>query len=69
MGIAVGTAVAWSLVLQQVMLLDIPLPFAFPWSTLGAVFGSAILFSVMASLGPTNTVVRRPIVENLRFVG
>jgi ABC-type antimicrobial peptide transport system permease subunit len=57
---------AWTIVLQQVVLTDIPLPFSFPWSLLLNTFVAAVISALASSYGPIAALLRKPIVEVLR---
>ncbi|KAL6076916.1 FtsX domain-containing protein [Balamuthia mandrillaris] len=67
LGILIGSAVGYTLVLQRILFSQIPIPFEFPWLILGLVFVASILFSLLSSLGPINAVMRKPIVNILRL--
>lgn len=66
LGILIGTLVGFTVVLQRVLFTQLPIPFVFPYTLLLIVFGCSILFSVLASFGPTRAVLGYTIVSILR---
>mmetsp|Transcript_12407 Transcript_12407/g.19118 ORF Transcript_12407/g.19118 Transcript_12407/m.19118 type:complete len:116 (-) Transcript_12407:283-630(-) len=67
MGLFIGTAIGWTMGLQQVLFTQLPLPFNFPWLLLGVVVVTAFLTSIIASFGPVLSLVRMHPVGILRF--
>jgi len=66
-GVLIGTGISWSIVLQQVVLTDVPLPFAFPYTLLLAMFATAMINALIASIIPINQVLKKSTVEIMRF--
>ncbi|CAG9319834.1 unnamed protein product [Blepharisma stoltei] len=66
MGIMIGTFVAWTMSVQQVMFNDIPMPFIFPWEITIAVFVGSIICAFLASFFPSRKLVAKPIAELMR---
>ena len=67
MGIMIGTAVAWTMWAQQMVFTDLPVPFAFPFTTLGAVLLGSIVCSFASSFGPAWRMLKKPIAEIMRI--
>ena len=59
LGIFIGTSVGWTMVLQRVLFLQLPLEFYFPyWQTL-AVFLVAIICAFASSCAPAKNLLKK----------
>jgi len=67
LGIIIGSVVGYTLLLQRILFTQLPLPFRFPWQILIIVFGCSLFFAVVSSIGPITSVMKRSIVQILRF--
>jgi len=67
MGIVIGTAVAWTMWAQQMVFTDLPVPFAFPYTTLGAVLLGSVVCSFASSFAPAWRLLKKPIAEIMRI--
>ena len=65
-GIAIGMIIAVTLTLQQIILVQLPLPFVFPWAIVLTVFVVAILLAFAATWGPARAAVRLSVVKLLK---
>eukprot|EP01062_Namystynia_karyoxenos_P059026 TRINITY_DN50458_c0_g1_i1.p1 TRINITY_DN50458_c0_g1~~TRINITY_DN50458_c0_g1_i1.p1 ORF type:complete len:1108 (+),score=417.64 TRINITY_DN50458_c0_g1_i1:67-3324(+) len=66
MGFLVGTLVAWTMTIQRQLFLQLPLKFHFPWDLFVFVIAMALIFSFLASYGPTTRLLRHSVVTILR---
>ena len=66
MGFCVGTAVAYTMVLQRSLFLELPLTLIFPVELFLLVVVLAFFFSFVSSYGPAENLLRRTIVAILR---
>jgi ABC-type antimicrobial peptide transport system permease subunit len=62
-----GSAVGYTLLLQRILFTQLPLPFRFPWQILIIVFTCSLIFAFVSSYGPITSVMKRSIVQILRF--
>jgi ABC-type antimicrobial peptide transport system permease subunit len=62
-----GSAVGYTLLLQRILFTQLPLPFRFPWQILIIVFTCSLIFAFVSSFGPITTVMKRSIVQILRY--
>jgi uncharacterized membrane protein YgcG len=67
LGIIIGSAVGYTLLLQRILFTQLPLPFRFPWQILIIVFTCSLIFAFASSFGPITSVMKRSIVQILRF--
>jgi ABC-type antimicrobial peptide transport system permease subunit len=67
LGIIIGSAVGYTLLLQRILFTQLPLPFRFPWQILIIVFTCSLIFAFVSSFGPITSVMKRSIVQILRF--
>lgn len=68
MGLAMGTAVAFTVTSQRALFTQLPVPFAFPWSIFGWVVAASFLSAVGASFLPATRKVRQNIASLMRSV-
>jgi len=69
LGIIIGSVVGYTLTLQRVLFTQLPIPFEFPWQILIVVFVASFIFALASSLAPIHAVMRKPIVNIMRFSG
>lgn len=67
LGIIIGSAVGYTLLLQRILFTQLALPFRFPWQILIIVFTCSLIFAFVSSFGPITTVMKRSIVQILRY--
>ncbi|KAH3743486.1 DUF214 family protein [Pelomyxa schiedti] len=67
-GLLIGTAVGWTMTLQQLLFTQLPIPFIFPWQILLVVFVLSVVFALLSALGPVRRVISRPVVHILRML-
>lgn len=68
LGIIIGFIMGWTMLLQRVLFVNLPIPFIFPWSNLILVFVAAILCSFLASWGPIKAITRKTISAAFRTI-
>ncbi|KAJ9447459.1 hypothetical protein DIPPA_12994, partial [Diplonema papillatum] len=66
MGFFVGTLVAYTMVIQRQLFLQLPLVFEFPWALFLFVVLLAFIFAVISSYGPSSSLLKNSIVSILR---
>jgi len=64
-GALIGTVVAWTMTLQQAILLQFSVPFLFPYKLIGVVFAISVLFSVLSSFSPIRKLLKNEVVKLL----
>ena len=69
MGIAIGTACAWTFATQRSLFTSLPLTLQFPYSTVIAVLLASIVCAAAASCGPAKRFASQPITQLLRSAG
>lgn len=67
-GVIIGSAVGYSMILQQTLFTELPLPLVFPWQILELISLLSLILAVFASYAPTRFLLRMPIVALMRFV-
>lgn len=67
LGIVIGSAVGYTLLLQRILFTLLPLPFRFPWQIFIIVFSCSLIFAFVSSFAPITSVMRRSVVQILRF--
>ncbi len=67
LGVIIGSAVGYTMLLQRILFTQLPLPFRFPWQILIVVFIFSMVFALASSLGPITSVMKKSIVHILRF--
>eukprot|EP01116_Phalansterium_solitarium_P009244 TRINITY_DN23310_c0_g1_i1.p1 TRINITY_DN23310_c0_g1~~TRINITY_DN23310_c0_g1_i1.p1 ORF type:complete len:1055 (+),score=403.59 TRINITY_DN23310_c0_g1_i1:200-3364(+) len=68
LGICIGTCVSYSMVLQQALFTQLPLPFVLPYQLMAVVAACSLVFSVLASWGPISFLLRMSIVDIMRYL-
>lgn len=66
LGVMIGTTVAFTMVLQQVVFSQIPLFFFFPWTQFIIIMVMAIICALVSSWGPTGNLVKHDIAHIFR---
>ena len=66
LGIGIGVFIGYTLILQQILFAQMPLPFVFPFDLLSITFGLSILFSILSSWRPLSKLLKRNLVDLLR---
>ncbi|CDW77763.1 family protein [Stylonychia lemnae] len=61
LGILIGTLVGFSMTMQQMLFVEIPLQFFFPWMQFLLVIGLSILCAILSTVGPTRNLVKKSI--------
>lgn len=64
----IGCFVGYTMVIQQALYTQLPIPFVFPTGIMAVVGFSSVIFAVLASFGPTKFLLRMPIVAIMRYV-
>lgn len=67
MGLFIGTAVAWTMVIQQTVFTDMPIPFTFPYALFISVLIISVIFAFGSSLFPALKIMLKPISEIMRM--
>lgn len=67
-GVLIGSLVAYTMVLQQVLFTELPLPFVFPWQIVLFVLGASAVLAFFSSFVPAYSLTIQPIVTLLRRV-
>jgi ABC-type antimicrobial peptide transport system permease subunit len=67
LGLFIGTAVAWTMVIQQTVFTDMPIPFTFPYAVFISVLIISVVFAFGSSLFPALKIMRKPISEIMRM--
>lgn len=65
-GIVIGTMVAWTMVLQRILFVQLPIPFVFPWPIMIIVLIVSAFSALASSLAPIHRLVGKPIVYLFR---
>ena len=68
MGLLIGTSVAWTMMAQQIIFTDLPMPFIFPWQVTIAVFVGSVLCAFLSSFFPARNLVKTQIANLMRKV-
>jgi len=66
MGILIGLSIGYTMALQNTLFTQLPVDFIIPWKIILVVFGLAIVFSFISSIGPIVALLQLPIVTILR---
>ena len=61
LGIFIGSLVGWLMVLQQVLFLNLPLKFYFPYLQTLVVFLVSVLTALVSTCGPARALLVKPI--------
>jgi ABC-type antimicrobial peptide transport system permease subunit len=67
LGVVVGTAAAFTMVLQYTKFNNLPTKFYFPWQQLIGIFFASILCALLSTVGPTRSIVKHKIASILRM--
>lgn len=67
LGIMIGTTVAFTMVLQQIVFIQIPLFFFFPYEQFFIIMGMSLICAFVASWGPTGALVKNDIARIFRM--
>jgi ABC-type lipoprotein release transport system permease subunit len=67
LGVMIGSVVGYTMLLQRILFTQLPLPFRFPWIILIVVSIGSLLFAFVSSFGPITSVMKRSVVNILRF--
>ena len=67
LGIMIGTTVAFTMVLQQVVFTQIPLFFFFPWTQFIIIMIMSLICAFISSWGPTGQLVKNDIASIFRM--
>eukprot|EP01028_Stygiella_incarcerata_P008990 TRINITY_DN40584_c0_g1_i1.p1 TRINITY_DN40584_c0_g1~~TRINITY_DN40584_c0_g1_i1.p1 ORF type:complete len:1002 (-),score=203.36 TRINITY_DN40584_c0_g1_i1:2080-5085(-) len=65
-GVAIGSAMGFAMVLQRALFTQLPIPYSFPTQQIIVIFVVAIISAFLASAGPTWHLLKQPIVVVLR---
>lgn len=65
MGLVVGTAVAYTMLLQNSLFSQLPLPFTFPYTQLIALLVVSFIFAFFASYGPVALLLNLPSITHI----
>lgn len=65
LGLVIGTAVAYTVLLQRTLFTQLPLPFVFPYLQVGTIFGLSIAFAFLASFAPIRHLLSAPSVTSI----
>jgi len=68
LGIIIGFIMGWTMLLQRILFVNLPIPFIFPWINLIIVFAAAIICSFLASWGPIRAITRKTIASAFRTI-
>ena len=67
LGIMIGTTVAFTMVLQQIVFIQIPLFFVFPWSQFLIIMSMSLVCAFASSWVPTGNLVKNDIARIFRM--
>ncbi|KAL9645766.1 hypothetical protein ABK040_003498 [Willaertia magna] len=65
-GVVIGFIISYTMASQNTLITQLPIDFLFPWQITLMIFGSAILFSFVASFFPVYQLLKLPIVDILK---
>lgn len=65
MGVIVGFATAYTMLLQNALFTQLPLPFVFPWVQMVEVVVSSVFFAFAASFGPIRKLLESPSITHI----
>lgn len=67
LGIMIGTTVAFTMVMQQIIFIQIPLFFVFPWTQFFLILGMSLICAFASSWGPAGSLVKNDIAKIFRM--
>ena len=68
LGLLIGTFVGWTMTMQRALFTQLPLPFIFPWQLMCTIIMFSMVFSVLATVLPTVSLLKKPVVTIMRTV-
>ena len=60
-GILIGVTVSWTMIMQQVLFTDLPIPFSFPYYNLLTSLATAIVCALFSTYTPIKNIVNSEI--------
>jgi predicted lysophospholipase L1 biosynthesis ABC-type transport system permease subunit len=68
LGIAIGSALGYTMTIQRALYTELPIPFVLPLGIMEIVGASSVIFAILASFSPIHFLQKMPIVAIMRYV-